>query len=67
LHTNAMAFYQKALHEFENRYNLSTKTFLKKFAAGQLGDEEDYFDWYAFAQLRDQLRKTKSAIRSAIK
>ncbi len=64
--SNAMAFYQKALRELEHKHNLSTKTFLKKFYAGLLGDEVAYFDWYAYAKLRDQANKTPSAIRSAI-
>ncbi len=63
---NAMAFYKKSVSEFEEKYQLSTKTFLKKFEAGTIGDEADYFDWYAFAKLLDRLKKTASALRSAI-
>jgi hypothetical protein len=66
LYSNAMAFYQKALEEFEQKYDLATHAFLKKFEAGEMGDEADYFDWYAFAGLFDQWRKTQSAIRSVI-
>jgi hypothetical protein len=39
---------------------------LKKFEAGQMGDDADYFDWYAFAKLLAQWQKTQSAICSAI-
>jgi hypothetical protein len=63
---NALAFYKKTLKDFERKYKLTTGTFLKKFEAGQLGDEADYFDWYAFAKLFDRAQKTKSAIRSAL-
>ena len=63
---NAMAFYRKSLLEFEAKYRLSTKTFLKKFEDGKIGDEADYFDWYAFAKLLNRLKKTESALRSAI-
>ena len=66
LYSNAVAFYKKALQEFEQKHQLSTQTFLKRFEAGQLGDEADYFDWYAFAGLLARWRKTQSAIRSAI-
>ena len=65
--SNAMAFYEKALRQFEQKHNLATKTFLKKFDAGQMGDEAEYFDWYAYAKLLDKLNKTTSAIRSAIR
>ncbi|MEW6187979.1 MAG: hypothetical protein AB1585_19835 [Thermodesulfobacteriota bacterium] len=39
---------------------------MKKFETGQLGDDADYFDWYAFAKLFDRAQKTKSALRSAL-
>jgi hypothetical protein len=61
-----VAFYKKALQEFEEKYRLGTQTFLRRFEAGQMGDEADYFDWYAFAKLLARWRKTRSAIRSAI-
>lgn len=64
--SNAIAFYKRAIKDFEQRYNLSTRAFLKKFEAGELGDDADYFDWYGFAKLLDQWQKTQSAIRSAI-
>jgi len=66
LYSNAVAFYEKALQEFEQKYKLTTHSFLKEFDTGQIGDEADYFDWYAFAKLLARWRKTQSAIRSAI-
>jgi hypothetical protein len=64
--SNAIAFYKRAIKDFEQKYNLSTRAFLKKFEAGEVGDDADYFDWYGFAKLLDQWQKTQSAIRSAI-
>jgi hypothetical protein len=64
--SNAIAFYKKSIKDFEQKYNLSTRAFLKKFEVGQMGDDADYFDWYAFAKLLAQWQKTQSAIRSAI-
>ena len=66
LYSNAMAFYKNTLKAFEQKYQLSTQAFLKKFETGQLGDEADYFDWYAFAKLLAKWRKAHSASRSAI-
>ncbi|MBW1834192.1 MAG: hypothetical protein JRG74_02735 [Deltaproteobacteria bacterium] len=66
LYSNAMAFYKKVLQEFEKKYQLSTLTFLKRFEAGQMGDEADYFDWYAFAKLLARWQETQSAIRLVI-
>ena len=66
LYSNAMAFYKNTLKEFEQKHRFSTKVFMERFESGQLGDEADYFDWYAFAKLLAEWRKAKSAIRSAI-
>jgi hypothetical protein len=64
--SNAIAFYKRAIKGFEQKYKLSTRAFLKKFEAGEMGDDAEYFDWYGFAKLLDQWQKTQSAIRSAI-
>jgi hypothetical protein len=66
LYSNAMAFYKNTLKAFEQKHQLSTQAFLRKFESGRLGDDADYFDWYAFAKLLAKWRKAQSAIRSAI-
>jgi len=65
--SNAIAFYKNAIKEFEQKYRLTNQTFMKRFGAGQMGDEADFFDWYAFANLLSQWQKTRSAIRSAVR
>lgn len=65
--SNAVVFYKKTLKDFEQKYRLSTNSFLKRFEAGRMGDEADYFDWYAFAKLLARWQKTQSAIRSAVR
>jgi len=35
------------LAEFEKKYNMSTEQFIKKFETGELGDEKEYFVWWA--------------------
>lgn len=67
LHTNAIAFYNKAVKEFEQKYHLTTRAFLKKFESGRMGDEADYFDWYALAMLLSQWQRVRSSIRSTIR
>ena len=66
LYSNAMVFYKSALKELEQKYQISTRTFLKKFESGQAGDASDFFDWYAFAKLLEKWQKAQSEIRSAI-
>ena len=64
--SNAATFYKKAIKEFEQKHHLTTHTFIKRFEAGLIGDEADYFDWYAFTKLLAHWRKTQSAIRSTV-
>lgn len=32
---------------FEQKYGMDSSQFLEKFEAGELGDDEQWFDWYA--------------------
>ena len=66
-YSDAIAFYKKTLKDFERKHHLTTQTFLKKFEAGQVGDDADYFDWYAAAKLLAQWQKSQTAIRSAVR
>lgn len=65
--SSAIAFYKKTLKEFERKYRITTTAFLKRFEAGEIGDDTDFFDWYAFARLLAQWQKTQSALRTAIR
>ncbi|AAM05014.1 TPA: hypothetical protein HA338_17345 [Methanosarcina acetivorans] len=39
--------YSDICGNFENKYGMSSDLFVKKFDSGDLGDDEDFFDWYA--------------------
>jgi hypothetical protein len=65
--SSAITFYKKSLKAFEQKYRLTTKTFLKRFETGEIGDDTDFFDWYAFARLLAEWQKTQSALRTAIR
>ena len=39
--------YERSCREFEARFSLSSDQFLVDFEAGKLGDDLEYFDWYA--------------------
>lgn len=67
LYSGAIAFYKKAVKEFESKYHLTTQAFLKRFEEGQMGDEADYFDWYAYSKLLAEWQKSQSAIRSVVR
>jgi len=67
LYSGAVAFYKKAIKEYEVKYHLTTQTFLKRFEAGQMGDEADYFDWYGYSKLLAEWQKSQSVIRSVVR
>jgi hypothetical protein len=37
---------------FEQRFRMTTEQFLAEFDAGKLGDDEEYFNWFAAARGR---------------
>ena len=45
-----LSAYQLHCSEFEQRHGMSTEEFLERFEAGSLGDQQEWFDWYAAAQ-----------------
>jgi hypothetical protein len=39
--------YSAICKTFEKKHKMTSAKFVEKFDAGVLGDEQDYFDWYA--------------------
>lgn len=51
---------------FEERYEMSSEEFMTKFERGELGDEQDYFEWWGLLtgikKIEEKLRKIKAAL-----
>ena len=45
-----LSAYQLHCADFEQRHGMSTEEFLERFEAATLGDQQEWFDWYAAAQ-----------------
>jgi hypothetical protein len=45
--------YSAACRKFEKKYRMTSEQFARQFDGGSLGDEQDYFDWYAAKRGRD--------------
>lgn len=45
-----LSVYQVSCATFEQHYGMSTQEFLDKFESGTLGDQQEWFDWYAAAE-----------------
>lgn len=54
--------FAKECQTFERRFRMTTEDFLTKFDAGELGDAEEYFDWFAAARGREVWRQKASVL-----
>ncbi len=46
VHSRLLKFDQEC-KEFEKKYKMNSVSFLRKFESGELGDDAQWFDWYA--------------------
>ena len=51
---------------FERKYGMKTGEFYKKFVDGALGDDMDFFEWKASAEIYDELKEEKKVLIGAI-
>jgi hypothetical protein len=42
--------FKKEIEKWESKYKMSSKDFYEKFERGELGDDEEYFSWWAAVQ-----------------
>jgi len=57
---------KEEIEGFEKRYGMSSEEFMTKFERGELGDEQDYFEWWGLLRgikkIEEKLRKIKAAL-----
>lgn len=47
--------YERDLRGFEERYDMDSATFYRRFEAGELGDAMDFFEWAGLYELRQDV------------
>lgn len=52
---------------FEEKYNLPSDDFYNLFQEGEMGDEEDFFEWKALIDGIKEWRQTKERLKELIK
>ncbi len=57
--------YCSRLEDFERHHNMNTKIFLQRFAAGDLGDADQWFDWEAIAALKAEAERKLGELERA--
>ena len=40
-------YYASLCEKFEQKFSLNSNEFMQKFENGDIGDDQEYFDWYA--------------------
>ena len=58
----ALARLAEQCQVFETQYGWSTDEFLRKFNAGEIGDDQDFFRWYALAQAKTDWQVTQQSL-----
>ncbi len=52
------------IKQLEEKYHIASSEFLKKFENGDLGDSQDYFEWWGLIKglktLEERLKKAKA-------
>jgi hypothetical protein len=54
------------MQRFEERYRMSSEDFYRQFAAGELGDDLDYFEWKALIEGLQEWEKTNQELEELI-
>lgn len=49
--------YNRLLGDLEARHQLDSAEFQRKFQAGELGDDMDYFEWSGLLEMREQVSR----------
>ncbi|MDI6811239.1 MAG: hypothetical protein QMD80_06160 [archaeon] len=57
---------REEIEGFEKKYELSSEDFVDKFERGELGDAQDYFEWWGLVRglkkIEEQIGKIKAVL-----
>jgi len=62
----ALSNIKEKLEKFEIKYTMSTEEFNKKFEKGQLGDDQDFFEWNAYNEYYNDWQNRKRALEEIL-
>ncbi len=55
-------YYEQICLEFEQQFNMTSDEFMRQFESGHLGDDQEYFDWYAAKRGLDIWRERRDIL-----
>ena len=56
----------ESIKYFEKKYGMKTEDFYKKFLSGAIGDDMDFLEWKASAEVYNELKEEKRVLMKAI-
>jgi hypothetical protein len=59
--------YKKETDIFEEKHSLKSEDFIKKFDNGEMGDDLDFFEWYAFMDSYNRVEKRQRFLMENLK
>jgi hypothetical protein len=62
----ALSNIKEKLEKFEIKYSMSTEEFNEKFEKGQLGDDQDFFEWNAYKEYYSDWQNRKRALEEIL-
>ncbi len=62
----ALSNIKEKLEKFEAKYAMNTEEFNEKFRKGQLGDDQDFFEWNAYNAYYEDWQNRKKALEEVL-
>lgn len=62
----AIARLRERYRSLEQQYGWSTDEFLEKFNAGKIGDDQEFFRWYALAEAVKDWQATRDGLEELL-
>jgi hypothetical protein len=58
--------YENRLATYEQKYGMKTRAFMKRFEAGEIGDDEIWFHWSSDFETLELLKNKKQTLESGM-
>ena len=55
---------EEKIRKFEEKYGMSSSKFLERYARGELGDEEEFMEWYGELKFLEKVSKELEELKS---
>lgn len=57
--------YSAKISKFEKRYKMTTEKFVEKFEKGKIGDDQNYFEWFALSKAKKHWKEKLKQLQAA--